>query len=44
MENRHLIVNGIEVVDITPDLTEEEVIERANYIVEGLLNLKEKSE
>jgi len=43
MENKHFKVNGIEVVDITPELTEEEIIERANYIVEGLLHLGEKS-
>ena len=38
------IINGVVVRDISPDLTEEEVVERATYIVEGLQQIMEKSQ
>lgn len=36
------IINGVQITDITPELTEEETIERANNIVRGIMSIKEK--
>lgn len=36
------IINGVLVRNISPELTEEEIIERATYIVEGLAQIMKR--
>jgi len=43
MEKREIkVINGIKITSITPNLSEEENAEAANYIINGLRNIIEK--
>jgi len=43
MEKREVkVINGIKITSITPNLSEEENAEAANYIINGLRNIIEK--
>jgi len=43
MEKREIkVINGIKITSITPNLSEEETAEAANYIINGLRNIIEK--
>ncbi|MGL6198721.1 MAG: hypothetical protein ACRC3H_07285 [Lachnospiraceae bacterium] len=39
-KDRCSVINGVQIVDVTPELTEEEIVNRANFIVRGLLHLQ----
>lgn len=34
--SKSIIINGVEIIDITPEMTDEENQEKANFIIEGL--------
>lgn len=42
MDERTSVINGIEITDITPELTEDEIVERASYIVNSIIALTSK--